>query len=125
MKSPTSENVIADATLVAACGLYCGACRKYLAGKCPGCRRNEKASWCAVRTCNQQAGQNNCAQCIRYTDPMQCGKFNNVFSKFFALVFRSDRAACIAQIRAQGLDGHAQLMAGKKAQTLRRGNNNA
>lgn len=121
MKSPTSENVIADATLVAACGLYCGACRKYLAGKCPGCRRNEKASWCAVRACNQQAGQITCAQCSRYTDPMQCGKFNNVFSKFFALVFRSDRAACIAQIRAQGLDGHAQIMAEKKAQTLRRG----
>lgn len=28
------KNIKADKQLIAACGLYCGACRKYLAGKC-------------------------------------------------------------------------------------------
>mgnify|MGYP001174253203 CR=1 FL=1 len=37
--------------LVAYCGLYCGQCTKYLKGKCPGCKENEKASWCKTRSC--------------------------------------------------------------------------
>ena len=28
---------------VAACGLYCGACRKFVKGQCPGCKANTKA----------------------------------------------------------------------------------
>lgn len=114
------KEVVVDSSLVAACGLYCGACRKYLSGKCPGCRDNVKASWCAIRTCNMESGQRTCAQCVRYVNPKECAKFDNIFAKLFALVFRSDRAACIAQIRSLGLDGHASLMAAGKMQTLRK-----
>ena len=35
-----------DAAYVAACGLYCGACRKFVKGQCPGCWENKKADWC-------------------------------------------------------------------------------
>jgi len=37
-------NITTDINNIAACGLHCGACRKFLSGKCPGCRNNEKAS---------------------------------------------------------------------------------
>ena len=45
------KNIESDKELIAACGLYCGACRKYLAERCPGCRLNEKAAWCKIRSC--------------------------------------------------------------------------
>ena len=31
-----------DAAYVAACGLYCGACRKFVKEQCPGCWENKK-----------------------------------------------------------------------------------
>ena len=37
--------------LVAHCGLYCGACKSYLNGKCKGCHENSKAAWCKIRSC--------------------------------------------------------------------------
>jgi hypothetical protein len=41
-------------------------------------------------------------------------------SRLFGLLFRSDRAACIAQIRRVGLEGHAQAMADRRAHTIKR-----
>lgn len=106
--------------LVAACGLYCGACRAYLKGRCPGCRENAKATWCKIRSCCQERRIETCAECLEYPDPRGCRKFNNLISKFFALVFRSDRAACIEQIRRLGLAGHAADMATSRRQSVRR-----
>lgn len=42
------KEIEADKNLIAACGLYCGACRKYLSAKCYGCHNNEKATWWCV-----------------------------------------------------------------------------
>ncbi len=106
--------------LVAHCGLYCGACKPFLAGRCKGCRQNEKAAWCKVRLCCSERRIKTCAECAAFPDPRACRKFNNFMSKLFGLVFRSDRAACIAQIKRLGLDGHAKAMAELKAQTIRR-----
>ncbi len=36
------------------------------------------------------------------------------------LIFRSDRRACILQIREKGLQGHAEEMAASGAQSIRR-----
>ncbi|MBU1235422.1 MAG: DUF3795 domain-containing protein [Gammaproteobacteria bacterium] len=105
--------------LVARCGLYCGACKSCLNGKCPGCRGNSRATWCTIRTCCSDKGIATCAECAEFADPRACGKFNNFMSKIFGLIFRSDRAACIEQIRQLGLDGHAKLMADRKAHTIR------
>ena len=44
-----SDQGRADPKMVAACGLYCGACKKYRMGKCSGCHKNKKASWCKIR----------------------------------------------------------------------------
>ncbi|MBN2144478.1 MAG: DUF3795 domain-containing protein, partial [Candidatus Aureabacteria bacterium] len=53
--------------LVAFCGLYCGACGRYLKNKCPGCVGNEKAAWCSVRTCCLENHFSSCAECRDFT----------------------------------------------------------
>lgn len=106
--------------LVACCGLYCAACRQQLKGKCPGCRENSKATWCSVRSCCLEKGIRTCAECTDFTDPMACGKYNNFMARLFGFVFRSDRAACIAQIKLLGLEGHAKAMAEQGQPSIRR-----
>jgi hypothetical protein len=114
------KNIVADPSLVAHCGLYCGACGSYLKGRCPGCHENAKASWCKVRSCCMAEGYASCADCKPFSEAMDCKKFNNFISKLFGLLFRSDRAACVRQIKALGLAGHAEKMAEGKCQTIRR-----
>jgi hypothetical protein len=106
--------------LVAYCGLYCGACRSYASGKCRGCHENSKATWCKVRSCCIGKGCASCAGCIDHPDPRDCKKFNNIVSRLFGFVFKSDRAACIAQISRIGMAGHAKIMADRKLQTIKR-----
>jgi len=114
------QEIETNPELVASCGLYCGACRSYRGGKCPGCRKNTKATWCKVRTCCAEHEYSSCAQCKDLSDPNTCTKFNNFISKIFAVVFRSDRAACVQQIKRIGIEGHATAMAQNKSQTIKR-----
>lgn len=109
-----------DTELVARCGLYCGACKSFLVGKCKGCRENSKATWCKVRACCAEKQIKSCAECVEFADPRTCKKFNNFMSKLFGLVFSSDRAACIDQIKQCGLDGHAKIMADLRRHTIKR-----
>jgi len=108
-----------DKDLIAYCGLYCGACRKFLESKCPGCRKNEKAGWCKIRTCCIENAYHTCAECKM--NPHDCKKFNNFFSKLFALIFKSDREACIRCINEVGEDAFAKEMAEKRIMTLKKG----
>ncbi len=112
--------IIADASLVAYCGLYCGACKGYLKDTCPGCHDNNKATWCKVRSCCRQQGYASCAECSNVQDPAECRKFNNVISKAIGFVLRSDRRACILQIKKMGIADHAENMAASKRQSIRR-----
>jgi hypothetical protein len=106
--------------LVAHCGLFCGACRSYLKESCPGCHENEKATWCAVRSCCRDKKLATCADCVDFPNPRDCSKYNNFMARLFGFVFSSDRAACIAQIKTLGLDGHAKKMAELRIQTIKR-----
>jgi hypothetical protein len=121
MLAMTVKPIVADASLVARCGLYCGACGSYLRGRCPGCAGNDRATWCKVRTCCRDHGWASCAECSEHSEPKSCGKFDNFISRIFGFIFRSDRAACIAQIRKHDLARHAELMAERKAPSIRRG----
>lgn len=112
--------IVNDPELVAICGLYCGACPRYRKGKCPGCREYVKATWCKLRTCGLERGYESCAECVDYREVNDCPKFNNFISRLFALVFRSNRRACIEQIRNQGIEGHAKIMAELKRHSLKR-----
>ncbi len=67
-----------NAGLVAFCGLYCGACKAFLKGKCTGCSENEKAAWCKIRICCKNKKLITCADCNEYADPKDCKKFNNI-----------------------------------------------
>jgi len=113
------KEIVADKNLVAFCGLYCGACGSFLKGKCPGCRENAKATWCTVRTCCMENGWSTCAGCTKMA-LKDCKKFNNFISKFIGLVFNSDRAACIENIKEKGVEAFAQEMTASRKQSLPR-----
>ncbi|WP_300705076.1 DUF3795 domain-containing protein [uncultured Alistipes sp.] len=94
---------------IAACGLFCGTCRKFVKDSCPGCHANGKATWCGVRTCCIQHGWQSCAQCTLI--PLdECRKFSNFMGKLFGLIFRSDRRGCIERIRKVGENAFAEEM---------------
>ena len=114
------KEIKSDSQLVAYCGLYCGACKRYLQEKCQGCHESNKATWCKVRSCCIDSNYSSCAECEEFSDPNGCKMFNNFMSKVFALLFRSNRAACIKQIGDVGIQGHAERMAEHKLQSLKR-----
>ena len=114
------KEIVTDKGLVAHCGLYCAACGSYLKGRCPGCHTNEKATWCKVRSCCIENGFASCADCKEFDDPKQCRKFHNFFSRIFGIIFRSDRAKCIARIKEVGIEQYAGEMAEEKRQSLPR-----
>ena len=105
------KEIAVDPKLGAYCGIYCGACPSWRRDRCPGCHENEKASWCKVRSCCIENEYASCADCTQFEEPRQCKKFHNFFSKVFGFILRSDRRACICQIKEVGLEGHAQAMA--------------
>lgn len=112
------DKIKVDRRQIGACGLYCGACRKYAGGKCPGCRDNENASWCKIRKCCQEKGFHTCAECDK--DVKECKIHNNFIGKVFALIFRSDRAACIRNIRENGEQAYAEEMTRRGLQTMKK-----
>jgi hypothetical protein len=118
-KTMTKE-IIKDKNLVAYCGLYCGACKRFLADKCPGCQKNEKATWCKLRTCCIEHNFSSCADCKTFSDPTECKKFNNFFSKIFAFLFKSDRKACIQRIKEVGTDKFSEEMTEIKSHTIKK-----
>ncbi len=113
------KEIIPNQQQIAYCGLYCGACSKFLSGKCPGCHENIKASWCSIRTCCMENKRQSCADCT-LEDVQECGKFNNLIGRIFGVVFNSNRAACIQMIREKGYEGFAIEMSHRRRQSLPR-----
>lgn len=111
------KEIKADNQLISACGLYCGACRKYLNDKCHGCRLNEKAAWCKTRKCVKDNGFRTCAECG--TAVKDCKTYSNFISKVFAFLFKSDRPACIGYIKEHGEQAFAEEMTRRKCQTMK------
>ena len=114
------RGIIADDSLVAYCGLYCGACRKFLSERCPGCQQNQRATWCKVRACCGEKQIPSCAECDEFSDVTDCTKLNGFIAKVFAVVFRSNRRACIKAIQAKGYETFAQEMAAARTMTIRK-----
>jgi hypothetical protein len=106
MKEETSNHP----RIIAYCGLYCSNCNKFKNEKCPGCMENEKASWCKIRLCCREREIANCGECKEFQNPMDCSMYNNFMSRAFGFIFRSDRARCVAHIRAKGADDYANFM---------------
>ena len=112
-----SEN---DEMLIAYCGLYCGSCGAYKKNKCPGCSKNEKATWCAVRTCCISGSTVNCSSCKEFDDLRKCKKLNNFISKIFGLIFNSDRIKTLQRVRELGPSEYAKYMSENDLQHLKR-----
>jgi len=112
------QEVKNDPQLIAYCGLYCGACRKYISGKCPGCKQILGQHWCKIRACNIDQQFSSCADCAIET-PNACKKFNNPISKVFAFIFGSNREKSILTIRENGAVWYATHMAETKQQSLK------
>jgi hypothetical protein len=106
--------------LVAYCGLYCGQCGAFTKGRCPGCHEKTNANWCRVRSCCIKNGHASCADCTTFDDPNKCRGFNNLIARAFGFIFRSDRRACIQQIRQKGIQFHADEMTRLGRQSIRR-----
>jgi hypothetical protein len=73
-----------------------------------------------VRSCCRENRFASCGECKEFSDPQDCRKFNNFIAKIFGFIFRSNRAACVRQIRLIGIDGHAADMAKNKRQSIKR-----
>ena len=114
------HKILIDTKQIAYCGLYCGACHKFLKGKCPGCHNNEKAGWCKVRKCCMQKKISSCADCDEYANAKECKMHNNFFGKVFAVLFNSDRYACLDLIKAEGYENFAKFMGENQLTTLKR-----
>jgi hypothetical protein len=112
--------VTSDPKLVSACGLYCGECKSYLSSKCPGCKENEKASWCKIRACVRENQYASCADCKQFSTASECSKFNNFMTKIMGMIFNSDRQGCIDRIKEIGPEAYAAEMTEKKQRTLKR-----
>ena len=114
-------NTIKNETgLIAYCGLYCGACKPYIKGKCSGCAGNEKASWCEIRKCCMAKNIKSCADCTEFPDVKQCKKYNNFVARAIGFVLRSDRPACIEMIKKNGYVDFASFMSCNGLQTIKR-----
>ncbi len=114
------REVTENTEMIAMCGLYCGTCSRYLKQKCNGCKENDKASWCKLRSCCLEKNIVSCAECDEFKDVMLCKKYNNLVAKIFGFVFNSDRAACITKIKEVGYDGFACEMVSNRQVTFKR-----
>lgn len=104
---------------IAACGLYCGACRKFRQGKVPRLPGQCQSELVQNPQCCHAHHYSSCADCTLI--PLEaCKKFYNPIAKIFALVFRSDRPACIRRIREIGYDRYASEMNLSGRQTIRK-----
>jgi hypothetical protein len=119
MKTTNQKEITSDENLIAYCGLYCGACRSYLTGKCPGCKDNVKAGWCKVRQCGIENGFQSCADCDIIA-LKECKKYNNFISKAVGFILNSDRSACINRIKETGYVDFAVEMAQHQRMTIKR-----
>ena len=128
--SYTMKEMTINPQQIAACGLYCGACKKFLKEQCAGCQPSEEDNpglgqpltkgfqRCKIRKCCQEKGFHTCAVCDK--DVKECKIHNNFVGKIFAFLFNSDRAACIRYIRENGEDAFAEKMAKDQQMTMKR-----
>ena len=92
--------------VLAYCGLVCSDCGAYRKGRCRGCHSEKPMNArCKVKPCAQENNCSTCAECKDFENLNDCKKLNNIISKIFALIFRSDRIGNLNRIRQIGLDG--------------------
>ena len=99
-----------ETRLIAYCGLYCGNCKRFKNGKCPGCADYEKATWCKIRKCCIEKGITNCSACEEYVYPMDCSKYNTFLSRAIGFFTSTDRSLCIEFLRRNSPEEFVDMM---------------
>jgi Protein of unknown function (DUF3795) len=91
--------------IIAYCGIVCSKCGAFIKGKCKGCH-GDKPMYknCPIKKCNVAADLATCADCKDFKDLKKCKKLNNLISKIFGLIFRSNRIGNLVHIREIGLE---------------------
>ena len=112
------KTIAPDNKNIAACGLYCGACRKFLAEKCSDVNQIKKQL--GVKSAHVAKKTSLILVLNAPHDVRECKLFSNWISKVFAFLFNSDRSACISYIKEQGEQAFAEEMTKRKCQTIRR-----
>lgn len=111
------KTIAPDNKNIAACGLYCGACRKFLAEKCSGCKPNKKQL--GVKSAHVAKKT---SLILVLNAPMMSGNAScfPIDKQSICILFNSDRSACISYIKEQGEQAFAEEMTKRKCQTIRR-----
>ena len=104
-------STVVDESLVAYCGLYCGACSAYKKGKCPGCRETQKKAACKIRRCNVDAGYESCAACEQVSDVATCRRLNRPMFRIFGYVMNYDMILGVKLLRKIGRQAYAEQLA--------------
>ena len=114
--------IVRDENLVAFCGLYCGACPRYLKGKCEGCRTvDHNPNWCKVKPCNVDNEYNSCADCTRFESVAECKAFNPLLIRLGEYLSKTSRQAGIQMIKEKGQSEFVAFMAENQLVSIKRG----
>lgn len=102
-----------DKELVSYCGLYCGACKKYLKKECEGCKSKNKVTpkWCKVKPCNEEKKTASCAECTEYSNVKDCKKLYPLSYKLGEVIAQMSRKGGIEMIKSKGYEEFAEFMA--------------
>ncbi|MFC1509260.1 DUF3795 domain-containing protein [Candidatus Omnitrophota bacterium] len=96
-------------SIVAYCGLVCSNCGMYLKGKCTGCHSDRPMNRnCKMKACAIERDYLTCADCTDFENLKECKKLNNLVSKFFGFVFRTNRIGNLHRIREVGMEAFTE-----------------
>jgi len=65
-------------------------------------------------------GKVSCSECSVHATASDCEKFNNIFSRLFSFIFRTNQQASIDMIKEKGYEEYAKEMAEKKTQAIKK-----
>ncbi len=68
------KETLTEATLLAYCGVYCGAYERYIDDDCKGCRQTDNTTWCKVKACCIEHNYSTCADCTITDNIASCSK---------------------------------------------------
>ena len=105
-----NTNEEAQNAIVAHCGLVCSECGMFKKSKCKGCYGGKPMFQnCPIKKCCIDNHLATCAECVKFPDLKDCRKLNNLISKFFSMIFRTNRIANLEVIRKVGLEKFRSL----------------
>ena len=101
-----------DINFISHCGLYCGACPKYIEGQCKGCKgaQSKYLKHCKVYPCTIENDYHSCAECTIIDNVKNCKKFNRWNIRLGEFLTGTSRAKGIKMIKEQGKNAFIEFM---------------